>query len=61
MSSVVLATTLLHLRHCEERKRRSNPERHLSLDCFAPLGGARNDEPFSRRGCAPELWEATFT
>jgi hypothetical protein len=37
-------------RHCEERKRRSNPERRLSLDCFAPLRCARNDEPFSRRG-----------
>jgi len=22
-------------RHCEERTRRSNPGRHLSLDCFA--------------------------
>jgi hypothetical protein len=22
-------------RHCEERKRRSNPEWHCSLDCFA--------------------------
>jgi hypothetical protein len=23
--------------HCEERKRRRNPERHFRLDCFAPL------------------------
>src|SRR4029077_19923523 len=24
-------------RHCEERERRSDPEWHLSLDCFASL------------------------
>jgi hypothetical protein len=24
-------------RHCEERQRRTNPERRLRLDCFAPL------------------------
>jgi hypothetical protein len=44
-----------HSRHCEEPKRRSNPERRFNLDCFASLRAARNDEAFSRRAFAPEL------
>ncbi len=49
----------LRSRHCEERKRRSNPGRRLRLDCFAPLRCARNDS-FSRCVSAPELCHASI-
>ena len=47
---VLLATTPFKLRHCEERQRRSNPERHRPLDCFAC---ARNDQKQKKESGTP--------
>jgi len=58
--NLVLAAHRSALVIAKERKRRSNPERRLRLDCFAALA-VTHGIAFSRRIAAPEPWQATVS